>query len=68
MEYMNVAILALQDLKVRDTDFSNGKYGKMLLRNVSLSGKVEFSGTTIVEKSLERVTDTSTGTAPTILN
>lgn len=67
-EYMNIGNLLMEDLRVVDADFSNSKIGKFTLRNVSMTGKVEFANTTIVHKVEERVTDTSTGTRPTITN
>jgi uncharacterized protein YjbI with pentapeptide repeats len=65
-EYMNLGSLMFESLKIVDADFSNSKIQKFVLRDVSMSGKLEFANTVIFHRVDERVIDTSIGTRPII--
>ncbi len=67
MEYMEVETLLLENLTVQGADFSHGVFGQFILRNVALSGAVDFTDTKIRERIYDRVENTSTGNQPTIL-
>lgn len=64
--HMELGTFTVENTRVSDTDLSNSAIGKYVLNNVTLSGKVEYANTTIVQKLTDRVTDTSTGTPPVI--
>jgi uncharacterized protein YjbI with pentapeptide repeats len=64
--YMNIGVLLLENLEITNSDFSNSKIVKLVLRNVSLSGQVEYAHTLVGSLSKEGVTDTSTGTPPVL--
>lgn len=67
MEYMEVKSMLLENLTIQGADFSHGNFGQFILRNVALSGVVDFTDTKIKERIYDRVENTSTGTQPTIL-
>ncbi len=66
-EYMNIGTLLMEKLKIVDADFSNSRIGKFELRDVAMSGKIEFENSIVSNKVVERVMDTSTGTHPVTL-
>jgi uncharacterized protein YjbI with pentapeptide repeats len=65
--YMNIGILSFESLPLMNSDFSNSKIRKFSLRNIVMSGKIEFASTVIGSISKEGVTDTSTGTPPVLI-
>jgi uncharacterized protein YjbI with pentapeptide repeats len=64
--YMHVDALLFENLAMTNSDFSNSTIGKFSLRNVIMSGKLEFASTFIGSMTKEGVTDTSTGTPPVV--
>jgi len=63
---MRVGNFRLEELAIKNADFSHSKINVLALRQVTMDGKVEFSDTVITRKQYVAVTDRSTGTPPSV--
>jgi len=66
LQYMRVGNFRLEELAIKNADFSHSKINVLALRQVTMDGKVEFSDTVITRKQYVAVTDRSTGTPPSV--
>jgi uncharacterized protein YjbI with pentapeptide repeats len=58
-KYMNIGNLSLESLSIGTADFSNGRIGKFVTRDVTLTGTIKFDNTIIVEKDSSLAVGTS---------
>ena len=54
--YSHIKVMAIEDATVTDTKFPHSEIGKLTLKNVKLSGTLDFSDTKVKEVTSENVT------------